>query len=477
MNRIVRIIKNLKKKEIQIIEKYITDLPKSKKKALLFSLLREEKRLSDEEIAATIFGKPSLLNLKKLEDRLLQDIEEVLILNFYKSNSENLYEHKKSNTIMLLLLSQYYLQNGLYSETYKKLRKAKRIISDHNFIFLESIYLQLYCDYLYHTGNKDLDLNLVDSIHVLSELQFIQNLKLNNINVKPEILKIENELLPVFDGNITKGDYSKCLSKLSQLKHLIYFGRVEKAELIFNSLLSNRTEWIDKIPNDMYADILLQKVKINILKEAFTENPQWLEEIRNLGLTIGNTCNEFMKMRFLNSFILGQYDICKSISFSFFSDKKTKGNITEEITNLWIYFNICLAFAGGQNVSVLKMISQFPGYNSCDKNLCLNIRLIELYLLIILDKEEIALSKLQAVKNILAQTDFSTKERYNYLINKLNALLDKQSNLLSGQCSSVSSLEINDQVPQQDYLGMEVVSFRMFESALKNKERKFQIAN
>lgn len=475
MNRIIKIIRNLSRKEIQIIEKYISFTSKSKKKYLLFSLLKDEKRYSEEDISTIIFGKMSLLNLKKLEERLLQDIEDVILLNYNKLNFDNSYENDQSNTVVLLLFAEYYLKNGLYSEAYKKLRKANKIITDHNFVFLESIYYQLYCEYLSLTGNKSIDSSLIDSIHVLSELQYIQNLKLCDLKGDPEILKNENELLPVFSGDIKRGDYTKCLSRLTQLKHLIYFRKADKAEKIFNSIIKCKEDWLNKIPLEMYADILLQKVKINILKASYEENLKLIETIKRLGINSGNTFYEYLKMRFLNSYILGYYDICKSISFSFFSEKKNKGNITEETTNQWIYFNICLAFVNGQNASVLKMISQFPGYNSLDKDICLNIRILEIYLLILLDREDLATLKLATVKNIHSQINIPIKIRYKYVIYKLDNFLEKQNSYLFRQNPFV--FEVNDQVPKQDYLGMELVTFEMFEAVLRNKIKKFQIAN
>jgi hypothetical protein len=478
MNRILRIIKIFSKKEIQIIEKYISSSSKSKKRYLLFKLLREDRKYTEEELSNLIFGKISLNNLKKLEERLLQDIEDVILLFFNKSISSNTYEQDKLNTVTLMLTAQFYLQNGLYSETYKKLRKAKKLINDHNLIFLDNIYFQIYCDYLNRTCNNNLGSNLKESLNVLSELQFIHGLKINGLKINPEIPSLENDISPVFEGDIKIGDYSKCLSKLTQIKYLIYNGKVDKAEMIYNSVLSTKDDWINKVPLEMYVEILLQKIKINIINESFAENVKLIENIKKIGINSEKNIFEYLKIRFINFFFLGYYDVCKSITFYFFSDKKIKGNISDEITYQWIYFNICLAFINGQHADVLKMISQFPGQTSSDKNICLNIRILEIYLLTLLGNEEIAFSKILSIKQMLSQVDIPAKNRYNYLTYRLYNFIGERSQVFLPR-QSLYTINYNDAdpVPKQDYLGMELISFETFESMMKNKIKKFQIAN
>jgi hypothetical protein len=478
MNRILRIIKIFSKKEIQIIEKYISSTSKSKKRYLLFKLLREERKYTEEEISNLIFGNISLDSLKKLEERLLLDIEDVILLFFKKSIISNSYEQDKLNTITLLLTGQFYLQNGLYSETYKKLRKAKKLINDHNFIFLDHIYFEIYGDYLNRTCNNSLGSTLKESLNVLSELQYIHGLKLNGLKINPEISSLESNNPPVLEGDIKIGDYSKCLSKLTQIKYLIYNGKAEKAEIIYNSVLSAKDDWINKVPHEMYVEILLQKVKINIINESFVENIKLIENIKKIGIISDKNIFEYLKIRLINFFILGHYDVCKSISFYFFSDKKIKGNISNEITYQWIYFNICLAFINGQHADVLKMISQFPGYTYSDKNISLNIRILEIYLLTLLGRDEIAFSKILSIKQFLLQIDIPTKNRYNYLMDRICEFIGERSQeFLPLQSLFTANFKDANTVPKQDYLGMELISFEMFESMMKIKMKKIQIAN
>ncbi|HNW49660.1 MAG TPA: hypothetical protein PKH79_01175 [Prolixibacteraceae bacterium] len=458
------------------MERHISSSSKSGKKHLLFKLLRDGNKKNEEELSKAIFGKVSPTNLKKLEDRLLLDIEDAILLNYGKFKTSTNYDLDKSNTITQLLLAQYYLQNGLYPEAYKKMRKSKKIIDHHNFIFLESIYYQLYCDYLSCTGNKEIEKNLIDSLRVLSELQFIQSIRLNGLKPRSTDLMIENNLLPVINNDTRQGDYTKCLTKLTQLKHLIDTGKTEKANTIYNSMITDSECWLDKIPTEMYVEILLQKVKINIADGAFKENLTLIDHIKNLDINSKNSFYEYLRLRFINYFALGLYDVCKNISFFFFSDKKEKGNISESITSQWFYFNICLAFIKEQYTTALKMILQFPRFTGTNNILHINIRIIEIYLSLIENRNHSVDSKIQSVKQIVTQTEMARKNRYGYLIDKLeNYKEENHSFSLTAERNKTSTInKAQDGVPKQDFLGMELIPFEMFEAVMKSKIKRMQ---
>ena len=140
------------------------------------------------------------------------------------------------------------------------------------------------------------------------------------------------------------GFYSTCLDRLTQLKFLICTNDIEKADYLYNSLYDDTTYNMSRIPLALYVEILLQKIKINILKKSFEENKSLFTNIKSLCFSTDKLSNEFLELRFINNFLLGAFDQCKNIIFYFFLEKNFKTNLSPDIVNKWRYFYICLNF-------------------------------------------------------------------------------------------------------------------------------------
>ena len=219
MNSIQNIIYTLKKSDILVIEMYLKKISKSDKKLKLFKLIVNNKLIDEKAASILIYGKYTY-TIRKLKERLLQDIEDVIILRYNKNSSSNLYNKNEINTISFLIHAQYYLKHGLLSEADKKLKKAKKLIDEHNFVFLASFYYQLSCEYLDQVSSPYLRDELIASINNFSELKYIQKLKLTNsqFDSGQENSTLISNLKP--DKEI--GFYSTCLDRLTQLKFLIF---------------------------------------------------------------------------------------------------------------------------------------------------------------------------------------------------------------------------------------------------------------
>ena len=141
---------------------------------MIFAIHNNSKCKTDP--SANFYGNAS--NIKKLEERLITDIEDVILLRFNKGQTNDLYEKNKLDAISFLLLAHYYMQNDLLSEAYLKFRRVRKIIEKYDFPLLELIYQQLWCNYLECQENNNLENELEKLSRKVSEYKYLNHLKI-----------------------------------------------------------------------------------------------------------------------------------------------------------------------------------------------------------------------------------------------------------------------------------------------------------
>ena len=472
MKSILNIIHTLKKSDIQFIKMYLKNTNKSDKKLKLFKLIEKDKLIDESAASILLYGKVTN-NIRKLKERLLQDIEDVLVIRLNKNNTDNAYNKNEINAISLLLHAQYYLKNGLLAETNKKLKKVKKIIEEHNFVFLSSTYYQISCEYLEQINGSGIEEELVESINNLKELKHIQLLKLTNSWVdsqqskSPQNSKLKSE--NVF------GFYSTCLKKLTQLKLLICSNELTKAEFIYDSLYEETTYNMNQVPLVLYVEILLQKIKINILKKSYAANEDLFTNIKSLCFNSEKLSNDFLELRFINNFLLEQYDHCKNIVFYFFTDKNIKSNLSSNIVNRWKYFDICLSFMKKEYKNVIELINQLPSQSSAVPRMQINVRILEYYSLLLLNDDGLILKNYNSIRKLFNQLDNRSITRYEYVLERIINLSEIQAgNLTYNRDSNIMRLTNDFISPAQDILGFELIPIELIEDKIVCKNKRLQ---
>ena len=473
MNSIVEIINSFNKNDIHVLEKYIQIISKSDKKQLLFKLIRKNRNIDKILTSSVPESGVHSGNIRKLKERLQKDVEDVIFLRMTKNNPENKYYQNYMNAVSSLVLVQYYMQQGLLNEAYKKLKKAHKMIRESNLVFLEFNFYQLQYEYLQRTGGDGIEHNIEKSLTVLSELRLIQQLKLDNLNIN-SIHKVDEEWL-INRKNKSDGFFTNYFSKLLLLKHYLLVGETVKGNLICDELVENYHQNPDKIPPGIYIETLLQKLKINILNDRLDSNLVLISDIKKIKIDSEFQLLEFLQLRFINRFLAGDYSICRNIMFYLSTNERLSRAISEEVKNQWEYFTICVEFVNGRLGNVLKLISQLPGQSSISDNVCINVRIVEIYSLILLGKDELLSGKLVSVKNLIKRLELNRYDRYKYLIDRLTAMINKSGGIAENLLASPSEI-VRSSIPVQDVLGLELISINLFEELCNKKNINFQYA-
>ena len=236
MNRIRNILNSFKKSEFNIIEKYIQFNSRSEKKTSLLHLIKNNGVVDETALSIHLYNK-STNNIKKLKERLLIDIEDVILMRLGKADSPNNYGKTEFEVIAALSLTYYYLQNGLLSEVCIKLRKIDKLLQKHESIFLEVIYRQLLCNYLERINDNNLENELNKLSDILQENIYLTELRLKR-NFNFPTIKVPGQSLNYENGYRF---YTACFEQLTQIKFLIERGETLNAEEKCEPLYQNLT--------------------------------------------------------------------------------------------------------------------------------------------------------------------------------------------------------------------------------------------
>ena len=464
MNKIHNILNSLKKNEITIIEKYLSLNSRSEKKKALLHLITTERITDETALAIRLYGKPTN-TIKKLKERLLSDIEDVILMRQVRSDSLSVYRKVESEVIRSLLVTFYYLQNGLLPEAEFKLKKISKLLSNHDSILLEVIYRDLYCNYLGRTNSERLDDELSNLSNLLLEYVFFNKLKTTNVDhfsrFRLDKMSSDNSLSNYDEDNRF---YTTCFKQLVQIKFLLSRNEILPADKKLAVLYKNLDNSCNRIPPEMIVDAIIQRIKINIIKGNFQKNDELLRQIRAISITDESLTHEYLSLKFINLFKQRQYELCQSLLKYFNTDLKLRNSLNRTIYARWQYFNSCLLFIKQDFSKLHKLISLFPGKPIANYSLHVNMKLVEIYSFITQNKLDLALIKIASLKQNMGKFSLENIKRYNYIIDKLEAICN----------SSVTKANDYGSVPGEDILNLELIPVEFIENQLKIRKPKHQ---
>ena len=427
MKRLKDIINILKRNDIQLVESYIENISRSNKKQLLLDFAIHNNSKCKTDPSANFYGNAS--NIKKLEERLITDIEDVILLRFNKGQTNDLYEKNKLDAISFLLLAHYYMQNDLLSEAYLKFRRVRKIIEKYDFPLLELIYQQLWCNYLECQENNNLENELEKLSRKVSEYKY-----LNHLKIKRERKLLINEEDIEVPKNIDGSQfYIVCFRRLTEIDRLIEKNAIKEAEDKAKSLLADFTTNYVSIPIDIIIDAWLQMVKINFLLQKYASNKSILTRIKAMSLKSAALKNKYFALNFINNFRLGEYEMCrcilKNVNANYRNWTPRSGNNFIQ----WRYFDICLLFMRKEYHKVLECIKSLPVEESKLHERYINIKIIELYTLALLNDEDILHTKILSLERILEKSGDCKYHKYSTLITKVEKMSIGEMNVAPGK--------------------------------------------
>jgi len=462
MNRIKNVLGVLKRRDILIVRNYVRFTSRSPQKMLLLNSVTNQNLREENQIPFLLYKKhPD--NIKKLEERLLSDIEDVIMLRYNKRETNNLYEKNKSEAISFLSLAGYYIQNGLLSEAYLKLRKVKKILGKHDLPLLELVYQQLWCNYLECMGDKDLENELVKLSVVIAEYNYLNQLKTER---EKRIFKEKKNSLAL--SNTSEYHfYTICFCQITQIEELIENNEIRKAENKSKSLLASLTTNCKLIPMELIIEVWLQIIKINLLYEKYTSNKSIFERIKTMSFNSVILKNKYLFLNFINHFKLGEYESCSHIIKYVDADLKIKNIPSGNNSVQWEYFDICLFFMRKEYLKVLKSISSLLNKKITTYVLYINIKIVELYTLALLNYGECTLyPRIVSLKRAIKKTEAYKPDKYFNLIYRIEKICSDKQYIKAGNQDEYFS----------DILNFELISFEYFEDEYIKLRHKYQVA-
>lgn len=394
MDRIKNILSILKKTDINLIKNYVRCIARSNKKQLMLDYIINQKT-TDEVLL--LLNEKHTTNLKKIEERLLSDIEDVILLRLRKKETNNLYEKNRTDVIVSLLLADYYITNDITSEACLKLSKVKKILDKHEFPLLELIYRQLLCTYLEGEGDKKLEDELLKLSETIVEFNYLNRLKIKREN--KNLNTDDNESL-LCETNMSGHLFiTICYRKLTEIEVFIKKKEIDNAEEEARSLLATFTTKYKSIPTELIIEVWLQIIKINILRKSYSSNKLIFERINIMNYNSVSLKNKCLCLNFINHFQLGEYDLCSYILKYADIDSKIRNVRNKKNTSQWDYFEMCLLFMRKEYGKVLKCIDLLVNEKNISEIILVNTKTVEIYTLALLRKNKNVLyQKMVALK-------------------------------------------------------------------------------
>ena len=274
----------------------------------------------------------------------------------------------------------------------------------------------MYCEYLKRIDSKNLEKNLNDSIKIHSEIQYIQTLKIKNLNIPTFPNYYNSGTSGINELQEGKSPYSIIYSNLTSIKHLIQKKNIQKANALKKQILDDIEFNRIKVPRDLVVEVKIQLIKLNLLEERFADNTSLFDEIESFGKIPEDLKNEVHQLKFINYFRNGDFDECKSLILRFFFEINTSVSENDVcLINTWKYFDICIYFAGGSHRRALNLIAQFPARPAVPVGIQINLKILEIYIYFLLGKNELIDLKIPSFKSLINKTGVN-HDRYNHLL-------------------------------------------------------------
>lgn len=467
MKQLYAIISCLSKQEKKLVSKFIQSTSSSSEKLKLFNTISKNNCLNFHPLPSETSNRlKSKEALTKRKQRLLNDIENVILFSYnIDEKADCSYNKNKKNVIVSLLLANFYMERNLYNEALAKLKKSFLLIRKYDYIFLESIYNEIYCEFLKQTKDEGLEKSLINAMQVHAELRYIYSLSLDDIKSK-----FQNNQQNI-QNNILQEEiktYTSIYEKYIHLKHLVNQNKIKESQRVASTLSSELSKNIDQIPGSLIAEIKIQYVRLNILSGQLTDNIRLFNDIFQFNQLNLDVSQEAQQLLYINSFLSDNLDYCKTLTFRILVETKTQSSINNlQLINIWKYFEICTSFKEKAYKRALRQIAQIPSRTNISETIQINLRIIELYLLLILGEADMFDYKLTSLKLFFKRIKLTNDSHYAQLIIKIE---QTKKELCAGKfVSDYSTYQDTSPIPvsiPDNILNYELISWSLVEKRL-----------
>ncbi|PKQ60295.1 hypothetical protein BZG02_20055, partial [Labilibaculum filiforme] len=382
----------------------------SKRIFLLNFLIKTKNQYIDEECLDE-FGK-DFDALAQNKRRLRLDIESMLLLRIL-SPSKN----KASARIICkrnFLLATFYHEQGLINEASLKLKKTMRLIEKYE-LFNERIEYYFLIKDLF--ASKDLS-NQEETLHdTLAAVKSIEFQLLNDLELIAFRKKNSENNVILANEQDTSYSNSKFLNeklldlqrnKLKEWGKKNYSKAKKYLEEQCAELKKNSTNGFN-----LSLECLLQLMHINICCGSEQQNEKLVEIIEHEFLLTKKQESEFLELQFTTNFLLKNFSVCYPIIINLQKCQISNDNSEKECKIK--FFELLLAFVGKDFIQMNMLLQSEIALFTCENSLSINIRLMEIYSLLMQDRADLCKYKLESLRQAIMRKNDINRSRYLFI--------------------------------------------------------------
>jgi len=357
----------------------------------------------------------------------------------------------------------------LFDEVSVLLKKTRKLIVKEN-LFHEQIEYYFLIKELFDSNEnldqKELLENSLDALKSI-ELEILNDLETINYRMessKASVLTIMNERqLNYFS------EYSN--KKLIRIQRNKLIAWKRKDYLKTKKCLEIQCYELDKIGakgNNLKLECLLELMFINIYNHFENHNIEIIRKVESECFLNKHQNLKFLEIKFINSFLLGDYILSKRLVKEFENRKEVKEQI--RICNKISYFKMLMFFTAKDYLRVAEHLLEFPSLFTSENSLSINVRIIEIYVLVILNRTDLCRYKLDSLRQAVMRKKNINKERYLFIERLLNSLITHDKDIeftLSKYNVQKSKYGAKDFKFIMDREGYEMISIEDFLQILK----------
>ncbi|TAJ12198.1 hypothetical protein DMA11_13690 [Marinilabiliaceae bacterium JC017] len=445
---------------------------KFSKKSQRWGLLQILKK-KDRELELAVFGKENTKEydleknkgaLSQHKRRLRFDIESILllrVLNTSKSTSSN----SRVLCHRLLLLAEHYLENDMPEEGHKKLKQAFKLITNTGLVYERLWYNEIKHQMLCLEGDSHHENPLIDSLSTLKmiELKLVSECDLitfrNSSFITYEALGKDYEE----DGGHMVSSMNKTIvlsrkKMLSYWKVRDYLKASKLANELYLSIDATEPRW-----RKLRLECLLHLASLNVFAGDANQNYKIFEAIDTEFQLTKRFRIEYYVVQFLTYYLDSHDKMCQMVLHKMGTEIEKDPNNKDR--DLLEFFKGLFLFKEGKYREVSKLLRNEIALFSLPDNMGLNVRLLELYALVMKGEYKLCTYKLEAFRQAVIRSKVNVKTRYMFIERMLYCFLSNEMNpsIVWKKYNGVRrEYGENSERFKQDIEGYELISLEQF---------------
>ncbi|MCT4639727.1 MAG: hypothetical protein N4A72_18655 [Bacteroidales bacterium] len=408
--------------------------------------------------------------MSQIKRRVKNDIESVILfrlLNGTDSDDKN----SKHMLYRNLILAEYYLENEMFDDCRKKLNQVSRIVDNDSFMCEKLLYNELQGKLESVLGKQTDTMLYNDTLSTLKtiELRVAGEMELSGFaDSKFETNKVFKRGYDK-DGIIMQDYYRDVVIPTRRIikkewKEQNYEKALEGVRDLYNDVGGKCPDY-----KQIELECLIYQSRLNVYMRLYDENIRVFDKITSDYKLNAEHRKELNTLRFMASFLDGYLEDCKTIYGHMLSDRTAFLNPND--IGLLRYFKCLILFWNGKYSDMRNVIAGESKLFSLPDNVGVNVRLLEMYSLIVEGDYELCKYRLESFRQAINRRITTVSVRYHLIERLLYSIITTgNTNKVWNKYNKLKETYGSDDVRfNQDIEGYELVSVEEFVSLYEMK--------